>query len=191
MPTPDAPVPPEWLRTNLANWEDRVRVHAASDFYDLPGFRAGRSSLPPEHIAEVGDVTGRSLLHLQCHMGQDTLSWARLGARVTGLDFSPSAIGTARSLATASLHLVSLTEHPAVPYRRFSVLTRTPAGFTFHAAVVVRMGGGTGFDARDVQLESRRSGQSRHRSGIGRAGGRTSSPSASRAAANTSLSLGG
>jgi SAM-dependent methyltransferase len=102
MPTPDVPdVPdaPEWLRTNLANWEDRVPVHAASEFYDLAGFRAGRSTLPPEHVAEVGDVTGRSLLHLQCHMGQDTLSWARLGARVTGLDFSPSAIGTARSLA--------------------------------------------------------------------------------------------
>jgi SAM-dependent methyltransferase len=90
---------PGWLRTNLANWEGRVPVHASSDFYDLPGFRAGRSTLPPEHLAEVGEVSGRRLLHLQCHMGQDTLSWARLGARVTGLDFSPSAIGTARSLA--------------------------------------------------------------------------------------------
>ncbi|MBW4721917.1 class I SAM-dependent methyltransferase [Saccharothrix obliqua] len=89
----------EWLRLNRENWDDRTAVHAASDFYDLPGFRAGRSTLRPFEQAEVGDVTGRRLLHLQCHMGQDTLSWARLGARVTGLDFSPAAVETARGLA--------------------------------------------------------------------------------------------
>ena len=55
--------------------------------------------LRPFELAEVGDVTGRRLLHLQCHMGQDTLSWARRGARVTGLDLSAAAIGTARALA--------------------------------------------------------------------------------------------
>ncbi|RKN05366.1 class I SAM-dependent methyltransferase [Streptomyces radicis] len=89
----------DWLRRNRENWDDRVPVHAASDFYDLAGFRAGADTLRPFEIDELGDVTGRSLLHLQCHMGQDTLSWARRGARVTGLDFSAPAVETARGLA--------------------------------------------------------------------------------------------
>jgi SAM-dependent methyltransferase len=88
-----------WLRVNRENWDDRVRVHADSDFYDLPGFRAGACTLREFELAEVGDVSGRSLLHLQCHMGQDTLSWARRGAAVTGVDFSEPAIRTARGLA--------------------------------------------------------------------------------------------
>ncbi|WP_433262034.1 class I SAM-dependent methyltransferase [Actinosynnema sp. CS-041913] len=89
----------DWLGLNRANWDDRTAVHAASDYYDLPGFRAGGSTLRAFELAEVGDVTGKRLLHLQCHMGQDTLSWARLGADVTGLDFSPAAVETARALA--------------------------------------------------------------------------------------------
>ena len=89
----------DWLRLNRENWDDRARVHADSDFYDLPGFRAGHCTLREFELAEVGDVSGRSLLHLQCHMGQDTLSWARRGAAVTGVDFSETAIGTARGLA--------------------------------------------------------------------------------------------
>ncbi|MDX3229514.1 class I SAM-dependent methyltransferase [Streptomyces sp. ME19-01-6] len=90
---------PEWLRLNRENWDDRVGVHAVSDFYDLPAFRAGGSTLRSFEHDEVGDVTGRKLLHLQCHMGQDTLSWARLGAETTGVDFSEPAIRTARTLA--------------------------------------------------------------------------------------------
>jgi SAM-dependent methyltransferase len=89
----------DWRRLNLANWDDRVPVHLTSKFYDLDGFRAGASSLRPFEVAEVGDVTGRRLLHLQCHLGLDTLSWARNGALVTGLDFSEPAIVAARSLA--------------------------------------------------------------------------------------------
>ncbi|MBB5957012.1 SAM-dependent methyltransferase [Saccharothrix tamanrassetensis] len=89
----------DWLRLNRENWDDRTTVHATSEFYDLPGFRAGRSTLRPFEPDEVGDVTDKRLVHLQCHMGQDTLSWARLGARVTGLDFSAAAIETARTLA--------------------------------------------------------------------------------------------
>ncbi|RAJ71659.1 methyltransferase family protein [Streptomyces sp. Amel2xB2] len=89
----------DWLRINRENWDDRVRIHALSEFYDLPGFRAGGSTLRTVEVDEVGDVSGKSLLHLQCHMGQDTLSWARRGADVTGLDFSADAIRTARGLA--------------------------------------------------------------------------------------------
>lgn len=84
---------------NQALWEAWTAIHATGSFYDLDEFRAGGVRLRDEEIADVGDVTGRSLLHLQCHFGIDTLSWARLGARVTGADFSPAAIRLARELA--------------------------------------------------------------------------------------------
>ncbi|MFN8039132.1 MAG: class I SAM-dependent methyltransferase [Acidimicrobiales bacterium] len=90
---------PEWLRCNRAAWDERVPIHVASAFYDTESFLAGRSSLRDFEVDEVGDVEGRSLVHLQCHFGQDTLSWARRGARVTGLDFSAPAVGAARALA--------------------------------------------------------------------------------------------
>ena len=84
-----------YYETNRRNWNERTPIHARSRFYDLDGFRAGRNSLLPIELAEVGDVAGQSLLHLQCHMGCDTLSWARLGAQVTGVDFSDEALGVA------------------------------------------------------------------------------------------------
>jgi SAM-dependent methyltransferase len=89
----------ERLKTNLAKWNAVVPVHARSQMYDVAGFKAGRSSLHELELAEVGDVRGKSLLHLQCHFGLDTMSWARLGATVTGLDFSGEAIKLARSLS--------------------------------------------------------------------------------------------
>ncbi len=89
----------ERLRTNRRLWDHWTELHERSAFYDLSGFRAGRSSLNPIERRELGEVRGRSLLHLQCHFGLDTLSWARLGARVTGVDFSPRSIELARSLA--------------------------------------------------------------------------------------------
>jgi SAM-dependent methyltransferase len=89
----------DWRGLNRANWDDRVPVHLASEFYDLDGFRAGAGSLRPFEVAEAGDVAGKRLVHLQCHVGLDTLSWARNGALVTGLDFSAPAIEAARSLA--------------------------------------------------------------------------------------------
>lgn len=73
--------------------------HVGSELYDLAGFRAGRDDIRPFERDELGDVGGLDLLHLQCHIGTDTLSWARHGARVVGLDFSPAAIGAARQLA--------------------------------------------------------------------------------------------
>ncbi len=85
------------LTVNLRNWNERTPVHAASEFYDVEGFKAGRSSLNDIERREVGDVSGKSLLHLQCHFGLDTMSWARLGAEATGVDFS-DAIDLARSL---------------------------------------------------------------------------------------------
>jgi 2-polyprenyl-3-methyl-5-hydroxy-6-metoxy-1,4-benzoquinol methylase len=86
--------------TNRRRWNEITPIHAASDFYDVPGFRAGKSSLRPTEVEELGEVRVKSLLHLQCHFGLDTLSWARQGANVTGMDFSQEAIALAQSLAT-------------------------------------------------------------------------------------------
>jgi SAM-dependent methyltransferase len=84
---------------NEALWNAWTAVHATGDFYDLEGFKAGGVRIRPYEIEMIGDVAGKSLLHLQCHFGIDTLSWARLGAQVTGADLSPDAIDLARVLA--------------------------------------------------------------------------------------------
>ncbi|MBA2570050.1 MAG: class I SAM-dependent methyltransferase [Chloroflexi bacterium] len=87
------------IRANQELWDEWTRIHETSAFYDLEGFRRGGIRLRPHEIEEIGDVSGRELLHLQCHFGIDSLSWARLGARVTGADFSPAAIDLATRLA--------------------------------------------------------------------------------------------
>jgi SAM-dependent methyltransferase len=89
----------DYLTSNRALWDAWTEAHVAGSHYDVPGFIAGRNTLHSLELKEVGDVSGKSLLHLQCHFGLDTLSWARLGAQVTGVDFSPKAIEAARSIA--------------------------------------------------------------------------------------------
>lgn len=85
---------------NRRLWDERVPIHVQSAFYDVDGFVAGRrDGIEPFEATEVGPVEGRSLVHLQCHFGMDTLAWARRGARVVGLDFSRPAIDAARALA--------------------------------------------------------------------------------------------
>ena len=86
------------ITLNRRNWNERTPVHAASDFYDVASFKAGRITLNALERATVGDVGGKSLLHLQCHFGLDTLSWSRLGACATGIDISDEAITLARQL---------------------------------------------------------------------------------------------
>jgi len=88
----------ERLAVNRINWNERTLSHAPSDFYDVEGFRKGRITLTDIERQEVGDVAGKTLLHLQCHFGLDTMSWSRLGASTTGVDFSDKAIGLAREL---------------------------------------------------------------------------------------------
>lgn len=88
-----------WRELNRASWDERVDIHLQSETYDLDGFRQRPDSLKDFEKHEVGDVVGKELLHLQCHFGRDTLSWAARGADVTGLDFSPPAIEAARHLA--------------------------------------------------------------------------------------------
>ena len=99
MSEPAAPDHGASYADNQRLWEAWTAVHAAGEFYDLDGFRAGGIRLRDDEVEAVGDVRGRSLLHLQCHFGIDTLSWARLGATVTGADFSPAAIRLAREIA--------------------------------------------------------------------------------------------
>jgi SAM-dependent methyltransferase len=87
------------FEANEALWDAWTRAHTAGTSYDLEGFKTGGIRLRPYDIEAIGDVHGRTLLHLQCHFGLDTLSWARLGAKVTGVDLSPVGIDVARRLA--------------------------------------------------------------------------------------------
>ncbi|MBY8984190.1 MAG: class I SAM-dependent methyltransferase [Candidatus Lokiarchaeota archaeon] len=87
------------FEANLKLWNELVDIHAKSKFYDLEAFKAGKTSLLPTEIEELGDVNGKTMLHLQCHFGMDSLSWARKGAIVTGIDFSDKAIIKARELS--------------------------------------------------------------------------------------------
>lgn len=89
----------EYVQANRRLWNEWTAINARSVFYDVESFKRGGVRLRPYEIDEVGDVEGKDLLHLQCHFGLDTLSWARLGARVTGADFSEEAVAMARSLA--------------------------------------------------------------------------------------------
>jgi SAM-dependent methyltransferase len=89
----------EQIAANRALWDRWTALHERSDYYDLDAFRAGEARLPVFEVEEVGDVRGRRLVQLMCHMGIEALCWARLGARVTGLDLSPRSIDVARGLA--------------------------------------------------------------------------------------------
>ena len=92
-----------YREANRQIWNTWTPYHVESGFYDVEGFKKGqrrdRSGNDALEIEAVGDVVGKSLLHLQCHFGLDTLAWARRGATVTGVDFAEEAIKTARALA--------------------------------------------------------------------------------------------
>lgn len=92
----------EMIEANRANWNERVPVHleSTSDFYDIESFKKGRLTLSSIERELVGNVRNKKLLHLMCHFGLDSLSWARLGANVTGIDFSQKAIGEANRLSS-------------------------------------------------------------------------------------------
>ncbi|WP_170984821.1 bifunctional 2-polyprenyl-6-hydroxyphenol methylase/3-demethylubiquinol 3-O-methyltransferase UbiG [Roseomonas sp. AR75] len=93
-------VAPSWRRLNQANWDERTAAHLGPRGYDLSTHRAGRGWLDPMVEAAIGDIAGRSVLHLQCHVGQDSVALAQRGARrVVGVDFSPPALDAAAALA--------------------------------------------------------------------------------------------
>jgi len=91
----------DYLSINKQAWDKRTKVHLGSKFYDVKAFKEGESSLNTVELEQVGNVEGKKLLHLQCHFGQDTLSWARKGAKVTGVDLSTEAIEQANKLNSA------------------------------------------------------------------------------------------
>ncbi len=88
----------KYFEVNKDTWNKKVGIHSKSEFYDIEGFKNGKTSLNAFELEEVGDVSGKSLLHLQCHFGQDTLSWSRLGAKCTGIDLSDEGIKKAKKL---------------------------------------------------------------------------------------------
>lgn len=94
-----SPEAADLVANNKRLWDERVPINMASSFYDVAGFRAGDEVFDQFQLDELGDVSGLDLAHLQCHVGLDTLAWARRGARVTGLDFSAPAIEAASELA--------------------------------------------------------------------------------------------
>jgi len=89
------------IEINRLNWDERAVIHArdTTGDYMLDRFRAGEDALHEIEAAELGDIAGKRVLHLQCHIGRDTLCLARRGAEVTGLDFSAEALRVARDLA--------------------------------------------------------------------------------------------
>lgn len=94
----------DYMKSNQDWWNEAAQVHAQGEAYQVESFREGLIKLHPLERTEVGDVTGKKLLHLQCHFGLDTLSWARLGAQVTGIDYAEKAITIAQGLSQ-ELHL--------------------------------------------------------------------------------------
>lgn len=89
---------PDYITKNKESWNKKVEPHVKSDFYDMKGFLAGNTSLNQIELDLLGNVKGKSILHLQCHFGQDTLSLARMGAKLTGGDLSDKGIDKAREI---------------------------------------------------------------------------------------------
>jgi 2-polyprenyl-3-methyl-5-hydroxy-6-metoxy-1,4-benzoquinol methylase len=87
-----------YFEENKKLWNQRTVVHKDSSFYDVPSFLQGKSSLTEIERREIGDIKGKKILHLQCHFGMDSLSLARMGADVTGVDLSDTAIEEGRKL---------------------------------------------------------------------------------------------
>jgi SAM-dependent methyltransferase len=90
----------DYLEINRKLWDKRTSIHLESDFYDMPSFMKGKSSLKTIEMDLLGDISGKEVLHLQCHFGQDSISLARMGASVTGADLSEASILKAKELAS-------------------------------------------------------------------------------------------
>ena len=116
-----------YIDINRQSWNNRVDAHLKSEFYDLENFVKGNSSLNSIELELLGDVKGKSILHLQCHFGQDSISLSRLGASVVGVDLSDKAIESANQLAkdtksTASFICCDIYDLPNHLDRKFDVV---------------------------------------------------------------------
>lgn len=117
----------DWLQLNRSNWDERVPHHVNGSFYDIDAFINGELTITERQIDDLSPVAGKDLVHLQCHFGLDTLSWARLGANVTGLDFSDAAIVEAKKLAAktglaARFEVGNVYEAPRILSRQFDIV---------------------------------------------------------------------
>lgn len=106
-----------YLEINRKSWNAKVDPHLKSDFYFLDEFLKGRSSLNSIELELLGNLEDKSVLHLQCHFGQDSISLSRLGGKVTGIDLSDKAIAEAKQLAqnviqTRNLYVQIYTIYP-------------------------------------------------------------------------------
>ncbi len=116
-----------YLEINRQSWNQRTDIHVNSEFYDLENFIKGKSSLNYVEINLLGDISGKSVLHLQCHFGQDSFSLERKGASVTGVDFSDQAIDKAQQLAqqlnsTAKFICCDLYDLPKYLDQKFDIV---------------------------------------------------------------------
>ena len=117
----------KYLQANQRRWDRLTKEHETSAFYDLEGFRTGKDRLRSIELSELGDVDSKTLLHLQCHFGMDTLAWARRGAIVTGADFSQAAITLAQSLGQdlgipARFYCSDIYDLPSVLTGKFDIV---------------------------------------------------------------------
>jgi SAM-dependent methyltransferase len=120
----------KYSASNRALWDEWTPINARSEFYDVEGWKASHGRMWPFMAEEVGDVSGKTLLHLQCHFGLDTLTWAWRGAIVTGVDYSERSIDLARSLAvetglTARFVCADVLELPRVLEGDFEIVFTT------------------------------------------------------------------
>ena len=116
-----------YIAINKKLWNEKTKHHVHSAFYDLSAFLNGKSSLNEIELALLGDVKGKSILHLQCHFGQDSLSLAGMGAEVTGVDLSDEAIKKAEELAqqlqlSADFICCDLYDLPAQLNKQFDIV---------------------------------------------------------------------
>jgi ubiquinone/menaquinone biosynthesis C-methylase UbiE len=89
-----------YIEINKKTWNIKTEVHVHSEFYDNESFLKGKSTLNEIELQLLGDISGKKILHLQCHFGQDTMSFSRMGAQATGVDLSDKAIEKAREFTT-------------------------------------------------------------------------------------------
>ncbi len=117
----------DYSSINKKWWNSVISIHASSKLYDLPRFKKGKSSLQSIELEEVGNVKGKTLLHLMCHFGMDSLSWVREGAITTGVDFSEDAIVLAKKLSKeitvpATFICADIYELPTMLNKKFDII---------------------------------------------------------------------
>lgn len=116
-----------YIDINRKSWNKRTETHIKSGFYDVDGFLKGKNSLKDIELNLLGDISNTSVLHLQCHFGQDSISLSRLGAEVMGIDLSDVAIAQAREMAkqahsTASFICSDVYDLPNHLDRQFDIV---------------------------------------------------------------------